>query len=137
MTARLSLDAPLASAGSWPARRPPSVAMNALRHALKAEASQTISEVIEMRARDFAICPCELDALETNPTRPPLSALAPHQLRWRIAALIGEEIITISAGRRPSIGIGGETIILNLKAAAVYAERLCAIASRNAREAAP
>jgi hypothetical protein len=80
--------------------------------------------MIEYRARDYALQPRQLDALETDPFQPRLSQLFPQQLRFRLAVLLGEEMAT----PRRHMGCGGETIRLNLRAAIIYAERLCEIA---------
>jgi hypothetical protein len=99
-------------------------AFDAAMAAVEAQAKKTAAAIIEYRARDYAIQPRQLDALETDPFQPRLSTLFPQQLRFRLAVLLGEELAT----PRRHIGLGGETIRLNLRAAIVYAERLCEIA---------
>jgi hypothetical protein len=92
--------------------------------AVEAQARKTAAAMLEDRARDYGREPRQLDALETDPFRPPLSRLAPRDLRWRLVVLLGEEIST----PRRHMGFGGETIRLNLRAAVIHAERLCEIA---------
>lgn len=91
---------------------------------LQARARAAVTQIINDRARWFTVDPRRLDVLETTPFQPPLSSLLPRQLRYRIAVLIGEEI----AKPRRLMGLGGEVPLINLKGAAIYAERLCDLA---------
>jgi hypothetical protein len=79
MTARLSLDPPLASAGSWPERKPPSMAYDEARAAVRAQAASTRLATIKSRARDYLAEPWQLDLLGARPGFI-ASAFTPEQL---------------------------------------------------------
>jgi hypothetical protein len=105
MTARLSLDPPVASAGSWPERKPPSIAVqdaeptpsdstmagrtggahpptaayDETRAAIRAQAARTRLATIKARARDYLAEPWQLDMLGARPGFI-ASAFTPDQL---------------------------------------------------------
>lgn len=99
-------------------RSGPSAAMRAAEEAIIAQAQMTTSSIIESRARKFAVRPALLDLIE-----PGLSKLSPLRMAVRIGELAGQES---AAPRRI---FGGEVVMMNLKAAGLYAERLCRIES--------
>lgn len=122
MTARLSIEPPVASAGSWPTRRPPSSAVAAAHAALKAQARRTAHAMIKDSARRYALRPHLLDAIDDR-----LSALLPGALVQRLAKH------PIPLWRH--FGTGGEIPAINIRGARLYARWSRAIASRNARRA--
>lgn len=63
MIARLSLEAPLASATSWPGSRPPSLAMERARAALEAQAVKSV-DWLTLQHRDGIISPAEKIVLD-------------------------------------------------------------------------
>lgn len=98
-------------------------AQDAAVAAIEAQARKTAVAMLGYRVGDYVREPRQLDALETDPSRPRLSTLPPKKLRYRLAVLLGEELTT----PRRYMGMGGETIQLNLRAAVIYAEGLCEI----------
>ncbi|MGH9676045.1 MAG: hypothetical protein ACRD36_03000 [Candidatus Acidiferrum sp.] len=119
-----AISAPPASAG-WHARpRALSPAMAAIHADMAAQAKETALAMVHDQARRYALKPRLLDALDPKSAKQ-LSELTPRQLRYRIAILIGVEVST----PRRLHGFGGEVPLINLKAAALYAERLIAIES--------
>jgi hypothetical protein len=97
------------------------MATDAASVALAAQAKKTAVAMLGYRVGDYVREPRQLDALETDPSQPRLSTLPPKELRYRLAVLYGEELST----PRKHMGLGGETIRLNLRAAVIYAEGLC------------
>jgi hypothetical protein len=68
MTAnRFSIDPPLASAGSWPSNKPPAVAYDEARAAVRAQAGCISNITIKSRARDYLAEPWQLDLLGARP----------------------------------------------------------------------
>lgn len=87
----------------------------ATHDALEAQAAQTVANLIEVRARAYALCPRELDAILPN-----LSAFPAQRMAEYLRDLLAIELNgPITFGRAP--------IIINLRAAIKYAERLLEI----------
>jgi hypothetical protein len=96
-------------------------AQDAAHAAVEAQAKKTAAAMLGFRVGDYIREPRQLDALETDPFRPRLSTLPPQELRYRLVVLLGEELTT----PRRYMGMGGETMRFNLRAAVIYAEGLC------------
>lgn len=130
MTARFSLDAPLACANpelskGWPARRPPSLAVANAHAALEAQARRTVRAMIKDLAWAYAREPWQLDGICEG-----LATMTPNRLIAILRALIA------NPPRNRWFAFGGETTLINLRGALLHARWCRAIASRNARRTA-